>query len=141
MVATDRASQAIPLCMRHASQLSGESKAPRPPIPKPTNNRTERQERKPDSREFNNFYKTGGKHRDPSFESPLPKAKPLPRPPNYSLIYPKYPLLIISAIKAPLEGPWGMGLSSRPAEVAAELSSSKDFRSRQVQLLKWKSVI
>ena len=30
----------------------------------------------------------------------------LPRPPNYPLIYPNYPLL--RAIRAPLKGPWGV---------------------------------
>ena len=30
----------------------------------------------------------------------------LPRPPNYPLTYPKYPLL--RAMRAPLKGPWGV---------------------------------
>ena len=33
-------------------------------------------------------------------------SKPAPRPPNYPLLYPKYPLL--STIRAQLTGHWGV---------------------------------
>ena len=36
----------------------------------------------------------------------------LPRPPNYPLTYPKYPLL--RAIRAPLKGPWGVLVKPNP---------------------------